>query len=314
MVVNKEKLMAAGIIVFTMVVMVIVIPVIATMLWTGRVKTLDDTLHKSGYKVMIDDDNSLDMEEFIIYSTIAQLGDKACDETYDEAIKTMLVVNRTKVLKNMDGEKQIFAKDTKLPYVLKEQCIENYGDNYRKIYEKMLRLENATSKNIITFNGETINPVYHAVSAGMTRNGNKEYLKAVDSSDDVTMDNFVYITYYTPDEFKNLIEKINPEITINSENPLEGMEIVKEDEVGYVTELKFGEKSISGNDFYKKSGIKSSCFIIEKFNEAIRIITKGEGHGKGLSINGCVKMAEHKKDYKEIITHYYTGVTLIPYA
>ena len=40
----------------------------------------------------------------------------------------------------------------------------------------------------------------------------------------------------------------------------------------------------------------------------------GFGHGVGMSQYGANEMAAEGADYKEILTHYYTGVTVEPYV
>ena len=40
----------------------------------------------------------------------------------------------------------------------------------------------------------------------------------------------------------------------------------------------------------------------------------GHGHGVGLSQYGANQMALDGADYREILTHYYTGVTVEPYS
>ena len=42
----------------------------------------------------------------------------------------------------------------------------------------------------------------------------------------------------------------------------------------------------------------------------MQITTKGYGHGVGMSQVGANAMAKEGKNYEEILTHYYTGVTL----
>ena len=40
----------------------------------------------------------------------------------------------------------------------------------------------------------------------------------------------------------------------------------------------------------------------------------GFGHGLGMSQYGANQMAAEGADYREILTHYYTGVTVEPYV
>lgn len=42
----------------------------------------------------------------------------------------------------------------------------------------------------------------------------------------------------------------------------------------------------------------------------ITFITRGYGHGVGMSQWGANGMAEQGKDYEEILKHYYQGITL----
>jgi stage II sporulation protein D len=42
----------------------------------------------------------------------------------------------------------------------------------------------------------------------------------------------------------------------------------------------------------------------------VTVTTVGFGHGVGMSQYGANTMAEEGSDYKEILTHYYTGVEI----
>ena len=51
-------------------------------------------------------------------------------------------------------------------------------------------------------------------------------------------------------------------------------------------------------------------FSDEEYEGEIRIMTKGLGHGLGLSMYGAVELAKNGKSYQEILKHYYTGVEI----
>ena len=55
-------------------------------------------------------------------------------------------------------------------------------------------------------------------------------------------------------------------------------------------------------------------FTITWSEDGIVFHTKGYGHGVGLSQNGANGMAKHGSDYREILLHYYTGVTIASYG
>src|SRR5581483_5179498 len=71
-----------------------------------------------------------------------------------------------------------------------------------------------------------------------------------------------------------------------------------------------GGKVLSGKDIREKLGLKSSDFIWERNGNNIVINTKGYGHGVGMSQYGANGMAAAGKTYKEIVEHYYTGVSI----
>lgn len=302
--VKKNKLISTSVLMLAILALAIVFPGIITMIWSGKISMVDIKLQHSGYTVELQDGSDIDMEEFIPCVIMAQLD----NDTADEAAKAQIVINRTKIVKKMGDNRKISVKDLKLPYITYEQLEETYGDKFEEIYNRMIRLENETNQNIITYKGKPIDAYYHSVSSGITRDGGKEYLKSVESSDDVSADNYLSILYYTPDEFETALKNIDGNISINKESPMDGIVVTPEDGTGYVAEVSVNDIKVSGNDFYKSMKLSSPCFSIEKFNEAIRIVVKGIGNGKGLSIYGANKMAESGKLYKEILAYYYSGV------
>jgi stage II sporulation protein D len=67
---------------------------------------------------------------------------------------------------------------------------------------------------------------------------------------------------------------------------------------------------VSGEEFAKVVGLPSNHFYLEDYENKVRIICNGAGHGVGLSQYGANAMAEDGSDYKNILTYYYTGVTI----
>lgn len=302
----KSKISGAAIVVAVILMLAIIFPCAITIIWNGKIEIIDIKIHHSGYVVEFPDGKEMDMEEFIPCAIMAQLD----YNTEDEAIKAQLVTDRTKIVKKMGEGNRISVEDTKLPYVTYEQLQEMYGSEFEKMYKRLVKLQNETNQSIITYSGKPISAYYHSVSAGATRNSDKEYIKSVESREDSVADNYLSIIYYTPDEFEAALKNVDAGIVINKENPMEGIAVTPEDDTGYVSEVAVGGIKVSGDRFYKDMGLSSPCFTIERFNEAIRIVVKGIGHGKGLSIYGAKRMAESGKSYKEILMYYYSGVQI----
>jgi SpoIID/LytB domain protein len=81
-------------------------------------------------------------------------------------------------------------------------------------------------------------------------------------------------------------------------------------EGGAVKSIKIGEKAFSGTEIRSIFGLNSANFeIITEGNEVV-FETTGKGHGVGMSQYGANQMAKNGKTYREILLHYYSGVTI----
>ncbi len=79
---------------------------------------------------------------------------------------------------------------------------------------------------------------------------------------------------------------------------------------GRVSEVTYGGETIKATDFRKSLSLNSTDFSIDSQGDQVVITTKGFGHGVGLCQYGANGMSKAGYDYKEILEHYYTGVSL----
>jgi len=85
------------------------------------------------------------------------------------------------------------------------------------------------------------------------------------------------------------------------------------DEAGNVETVCVAGITVKGSELRGILGLRSACFEWEVQDKTLVFFVTGYGHGVGLSQYGANQMAEDGADYKEILTHYYTGVTVEPY-
>ena len=85
---------------------------------------------------------------------------------------------------------------------------------------------------------------------------------------------------------------------------------VSKDSAGYVLEVKVGEELQSGDTFRNTYGLASSSFELQSFSDSTRVITKGIGHGLGLSQYSANEMAKDGKSYQEILQYFYEGTEI----
>ena len=82
------------------------------------------------------------------------------------------------------------------------------------------------------------------------------------------------------------------------------------DAAEYVLSVKIGDISCSGEDFRTCLDLPSACFSIAELDGKIRIVTKGIGHGLGLSIHSANEMAKEGMGYREILSYFYPQTEL----
>ena len=79
---------------------------------------------------------------------------------------------------------------------------------------------------------------------------------------------------------------------------------------GRVKSILINQKQYSGREVREKLQLSSSDFEIVKEGNSYIFVTKGCGHGVGLSQYGAQGMAKEGYNYQAILKHYYQGVEI----
>ncbi len=289
-------------------------PTAFTLFINGKQQTPITSHQHSGRTIIIESPSAtyeMDMEEFIPCVLANQLN----ISTPTEAIKAQAVIIRTYILYYMENNTEINAKDLNLPYTLYDDLKNIVGDEFSSYYTKLKNAVAETSRETIKYNNSLIIPYFHAISAGITRNGQEAlnstaypYLASKECSDDTSSQDYLTITYVDKKSFVDILKKHKEDIQINEANPLENTQVLTRCSAGYVATIQIGDATFTGDEIQMYFSLKSPYFEFENYEDQIRIICKGNGHGLGLSIFGAAKMAEKGSTYKDILGYYYTDV------
>lgn len=87
-------------------------------------------------------------------------------------------------------------------------------------------------------------------------------------------------------------------------------EITQADTAGYVLSVRVGQENLSGEEFRSTYGLASGCFTLQRYNGQIRITTRGEGHGLGMSQYSADQMAKEGETYDAILQYFYEGTEI----
>lgn len=230
----------------------------------------------------------------------------------EEVLKAQAVMVRTQLAyceKNNQEKPKALSK---------EEMEQLWGQkNYYEFYEKLIRAAEETEGQVITFQGEVINPAFHKVSAGYTRDGstvykNTPYLLSVKSEADILSEDYLKVQFFTSKEFMERQSYLIPASGIE-EKPV--ADIVKSielqrDGAEYVTTMKINGTKVDVDAFMETFELPSSNFFIKEMDDKVRIVTKGCGHGYGLSQYGANEMAKKEKTYEEILKYYFSGIKI----
>ncbi len=277
----------------------------------------------SKIKILNPENNSshlLEFEDYIKGVVAAEMS----PSFEEEALKAQAVAARTyayrRINNNSVSAENILeeGKDKiSQAYFDKDTLLKRWGDNYNEYWGKISKAVDETRGEIMLFENEPIEAVFHSTSAGITEDAENvwqtgyPYLKSVDSSFDEESPGFEDKKAFSETEFKVKLTDKFPDIVIKDSDLYSQIAISERTVADYVKTVTIGNKSFSGREIRELFGLRSSNFTITKEGTNICFVTKGYGHGAGMSQNGANFMAKEGNDYKSILSHYYTGVTII---
>ncbi len=225
-----------------------------------------------------------------------------------EALKAQAVAARTYALRKLSSG--VHAPDAQLcadpgccqAYTAREP--ESWGDQARAYGEKIHQAVSATAGEVLTQDGQLIDAVFHASSAGYTAPAQEvwgaaaPYLVSVSTPE--TVDNvpgFQEERAFTAQELEALLGSAE-------------LGNVTYWDWGGVHSMEVGGNSLSGPEVRQRLGLRSARFTVEARDGAFVFTTLGYGHGVGMSQQGANLMAKDGSDYREILSHYYPGTQL----
>ena len=239
----------------------------------------------------------IELEEYII----GVVGAEMPASFNSEALKAQAVVARTYAVNTIRSNKKLTDNNSTQNYKSNDELRSMWGSSFNTYYNKVNNAVNSTKGLYLTYNGEIIDAVYHSTSNGYTEDsvyvwGNsRPYLKSVESPYDNTM----FLSY------DDISKKLNNVVDINTD-----FNILNRNSSGRVVDIEINGITYSGVNLRTLLGLRSTDFDIEKSDNGVTFTTRGYGHGVGMSQYGANGMANNGSSYRDILLHYYTGVSV----
>lgn len=174
------------------------------------------------------------------------------------------------------------------------------------------RINNAveeTKGEVLSYQGDLIEAVYHANSGGYTENardvwgGEKPYLISVESPYDQESKNY-QSTFYIA------LQDVLSKLQIATQDSQWQLAISKTNDTGLVLEAEIAGQAFSGKELREKLGLPSAKFTVTQQGDILAFQVLGKGHGVGMSQDGANGLAQLGYNYQEILQHYYPNTII----
>lgn len=322
---RRRQLSVQGIVfiaIFIFILIAIIVPAVRVISPPSQTpKPVEITFEKPETVNVLHDGNliEMDLEEYLVGVVAAEM--PASFEL--EALKAQAVAARTYTLykKNHGGcgnqsGADICTDSTHCQAFMTAEKMETFwGDDASTFKEKVKLAVNDTKGKILYYEGKEIQVFYHASSGGQTENSENvysqalPYLKSVSSEGEEDFSGYYGKVTVSKEEFINAMKKYSPGIELSESDLSKIVQSIQRFESGRVESIKIGNQSFTGREIRKIFSLKSTNFQIDVAGD-VTFATLGHGHGVGMSQTGAHAMAKNGATYKEILQHYFTGVTI----
>ena len=221
-----------------------------------------------------------------------------------EALKAQAIASRTYALYQRDINNVALTKQDQCVSTesdLKEKWQENYDTYYNRIASSVKETEGL----VMNLDNKLFKSFYFSTSNGYTEDSMTVFkegdLKSVDSTWDKENKNYEVTTSFTKSDLE---AKLGPFTNIN---------ITKRSNTNHVEEVMIDETSVTGIEFRKLLGLRSTDFDIAIQGDNYEITTRGYGHGAGMSQYGANMLAKEQKTAAEILKYYYGNIEIKKY-
>lgn len=299
---------------------VIGLPAFINLLSPAKIEQSGTVVHlysHAGGKVI-----NLPVEDYVLGVVAAEMP----AEFPEEALKAQAVAARTYIMKRLgaggvanplhpgadvcDDHRHYQA------WIDSDEMKKRWGTlKYYKYYLKIAMAVHATKGEILTYNGQIIDPVYHSSCGGMGTVDSGEvwkfdapYLKGVPCPDDADPQPVREVVFSAADFRRAVGVDIN--YLPATAGKVKLIDVIEETAGGWPKTIRMGDKLLSAVAVREMLGLRSARFNIAVEDGRVKVSTVGYGHGVGMCQYGAGGMAQKGKTYRDILKHYYTGVEI----
>ena len=241
-----------------------------------------------------------------------------------EALKSQAVAARTRLIAQSLG--QGCASHPSSVVCTQSACCQGYlspserqarwGAD-RPAYEgRILQAIEETDGLLLTYEGQPITIVYHAVSGGRTEDAQAvfsqslPYLVSVDSPGEEGAAKFETRTVFTCQEAARQLNAAFPQAHVDPGLLSAQLAIRETSPTGRALTVQVGDQLVTGREFRQSLSLQSTWLHLQCSENTLTVTQRGYGHGVGMSQAGANAMAAQGSQMPAILAHYYPGTQL----
>ncbi|WP_124728472.1 stage II sporulation protein D [Staphylospora marina] len=252
---------------------------------------------------------------------------------HPEALKAQALAARTyivsRLMKDKLSDMEKYGKEgssahvtdtvTHQVYSTDQALRKAWGKKYAENLAKVDRAVRETAGQIITYEGKPIYAAFFSTSNGRTENSEDyftsghPYLRSVDSSWDRESPRYLKtISFPLKEMIQKLEQGTGTRIALQTTGGEPLVQVLQRTAGNRVSRVRIGDEVFSGRKVREVLGLPSSDFTMTVRGDTVQIVTRGYGHGVGMSQWGAHLMATRGETVDRIIRHYYRGVSIVP--
>ena len=241
-----------------------------------------------------------------------------------EALKAQSVAARSYLQRAIESPKHDDADICSDPgccqaYLTMDELRSSWGESSDGYIEKIRAAVTATDGEYLSYDGQPAMTAFHSSSDGQTEDSaaiwsDVPYLVSVSSPETAeTVPNLVSSVESADIDFRDTILYLKPEADMTGAAQ-DWVGEVKRSPSGRVASVIVGGVELTGSELRSLFKLRSTDFDITHADGKFVFTVRGYGHGVGMSQYGANTMARQGSSYREILSHYYPGTSLVTRA
>lgn len=260
------------------------------------------------------------MEEYLLGAVASEMP----QSFPDEAIKAQIIAAHSYYEYCRQNDCFELAQDAVLQvdtaaregYLTPEVRDQIWGDWTQQNTLRMQRLVAEAGRTLLMYDGSVAAACYHAQSAGSTAAAEDvwgkavSYLVSVDSAQDAQADGWQQTLTFTYQQMYDVLAARFVGLDLSGD-PTGWFGEAQTTPQGYVQKIRAGGAWIDAADLRTWLGLRSTCMQITAGGGVFTVVTRGYGHGVGMSQCGAAAMAQAGAACEQILAHYYPGTQTV---